>query len=515
MTHQPNNHHKGIEHESDFEASLTIPHDADLLSAETRIVEPKAEAPKPAAVPDAKQPAWIGKKMGQFKLLRLIGQGNMGMVIQAVDVNLQRIVALKVLRKKIMGERSEKHVEQFLREARAAARIEHPNVVHIYEINQHQGWWYIAMEMVQGDSLKRVIEAAGPLPPRQACPLIADAATALDIAHREGLIHRDIKPANLMITRNGRCKLTDFGLVRMGDPNDPFEFTSKTVGTPFFMAPEIIRRQKQTPAIDVYSLGCTLYYALTGTPPYKGKDMPDLLRKHLKEPIPDIRDKVPDASAGLSSLITRMLAKDPLERPSAADVAAALHAESIGSLPIESSGMSSTAESSILTEAIEKALDSYAEASGSRIFSKSSTGQAALSNGDQNRKMWIAVAKGVGVVTAAVLLIFISSVLVDSNSSSPKKPSAQGLRQRFPDAPDTYGVLAPGSGPRMPGNLSQPPAFSWIGKIDAADFQYVASREGVYYYAKDDPAAALITADNFVGYKTARQALTDGKTPAP
>ena len=124
----------------------------------------------------------------------------MGMVIQALDIHLQRLVALKVLRKRIAGLDEAKRVEQFLREARGAALIEHPNVVRIYEINQHAGWWYIAMEMVDGENMKQVVSAIGRLPPDRACPLIADAATALAVAHELAIIHRDVKPTNLMIT---------------------------------------------------------------------------------------------------------------------------------------------------------------------------------------------------------------------------------------------------------------------------------------------------------------------------
>ncbi|MHC4751277.1 MAG: serine/threonine-protein kinase, partial [Planctomycetota bacterium] len=254
-----NDQHKesqGPTDDAEFEASLVSDIDADLIEAETEIVEPQVVPRPPAQV--AKQPPWVGKVLGHFKLLRLIGEGKMGRVIQAQDVNLQRIVALKVLCKRLAGTDVQGYVNQFLREARAAAQIEHPNVVRVYEINQHDGWWYIAMEMLDAGNLRQVVKAAGPLSVPRACALIADAATGLAAAHQLGIIHRDIKPANLMLTRHGRCKLTDFGLVRLDDPNDPFDFTRRTVGSPAFMAPEIILRREQTPAIDIYSLGATL-----------------------------------------------------------------------------------------------------------------------------------------------------------------------------------------------------------------------------------------------------------------
>jgi serine/threonine protein kinase len=184
----------------------------------------------------------------------------MGLVIQAEDVHLKRIVALKVLRKQLAtSERGKKSIEQFIREARAAALIEHPNIVRVYEVNQHGEWWYIAMEMVTGNSLQAIVKAAGPLPASRACPIIADAATGLQVAHELGMIHRDIKPGNILVTRNGHGKVSDFGLVRIDDPDDPVDsYERQSIGTPYFMAPEIIRRGTIGPAVDIYSLGGTL-----------------------------------------------------------------------------------------------------------------------------------------------------------------------------------------------------------------------------------------------------------------
>jgi serine/threonine protein kinase len=209
---------KGLIDEAEFEASLIADIDSEMVSAETEIMDTSKIQIEKTNLPAEKiQPAWVGKRLGNFKLLRLIGEGKMGRVIQAQDINLQRIVALKILNKRIPGVDDQQRVLQFLREARAAARLEHPNVVRIYEINQHDGWWYIAMEMLEGKNLRTIVKAAGPLTQPRACTLIADASNALAAAHELGIIHRDIKPTNLMLTRSGRCKLTDFGLVRLDD----------------------------------------------------------------------------------------------------------------------------------------------------------------------------------------------------------------------------------------------------------------------------------------------------------
>jgi serine/threonine-protein kinase len=147
------------------------------------------------------------------------------------------------------------------------------------------------MEMVEGNSLQEIVKAAGCLPEGRACPIIADAALGLQAAHEVGMIHRDIKPGNILVTRNGRGKLTDFGLVRVDDPNDPDDaFAHRSIGTPLYMAPEIIRRQPISQAVDIYSLGATLYYTLTGCPPYSADKVEDVLDQHLHKAPPDIQE---------------------------------------------------------------------------------------------------------------------------------------------------------------------------------------------------------------------------------
>ena len=143
------NIHIELDDESDFQASLISDMQTSLTEGD-RDQAPAPAPPTPDTAPEETQPDWIGKVLGHFKLLRLIGQGSMGFVVQARDMHLKRIVALKILRRRIKGLPDEKRVLQFLREAQAAARIEHPNVIHVYEIDQHEGWWYLAMEWLEG-----------------------------------------------------------------------------------------------------------------------------------------------------------------------------------------------------------------------------------------------------------------------------------------------------------------------------------------------------------------------------
>ena len=491
--------------------------DEETVFAETLIAEsgltsaqPHTQTPPTAADTSLKQPPWVGKIMGHFKLLRLIGEGAMGKVIQAEDTNLRRIVALKVLRKQLTtGEKGKRAVEQFLREARAAASIEHPNIVRVYEINQHAGWWYIAMEMVEGNSLQEIVKAAGTLPAARACPIIADAALGLQVAHEVGMLHRDIKPGNILVTRNGRGKLTDFGLVRMDDPNDPIDaYAHKSIGTPLYMAPEIIRRQAISPAVDVYSLGATLYYTLMGRPPFMGEKMEDILDQHLHKAPPDIRDVLEQSSPTLAGLIQRMMAKEPNARPTAAEVAAMLHAESIAFYP-DTSGVSGPGGSTAGTnwqglghttrlETINNAATQIVELPKAKGF----RAWAAL------RKPW----RLAGI--AALLLVAVGLTVWYALPKTPRKPRPD-IRSLFPDAPRRYGTRNAGSLPEPGRRFTDTPAFSWRGKVDSSGCRFVASQTGRYYFSIDDERAIFIRADQWIGYQTAEQAQIDGKLPAP
>ncbi len=484
------NDERGAIDDAEFEASL--------VAGDTEIVEPRAvpaEAPK-----RVKQPAWAGKLLGHFKLLRLVGEGKMGRVIQARDVNLQRIVALKVLCKRLPGIAASKRVDQFFREARSAAQIDHPNVVHIYEINQHDGWWYIAMEMLEGGNLAQAIKAAGPLSAQKACAVIADAASALAVAHEMGILHRDIKPTNLMLTRQGRCKVTDFGLVHMDDPNDPFQFTHKAVGSPLFMAPEMILKREQTPAIDVYSLGATLFSALTGRAPYSGQTLEEVLKKHVKAPVPELRTHLPTCSQSLATLVSRCLAKSPGERPTAADVTAVLRAEAITGSVIDS-GTLGSGTSSLLRELVGSGVaDSGIGATGLRTPARSlGWGRILLAGG--------------GVLLLAVGVWLAVHYLRSPGGSRVVEPA--NLARFFPDAPESVGVRAAGEvAEAVAPDRDDPPAFSWLARIDPGEARFVASRQGRHFYPIDAPEAILIRAEDFLGYRSAEAAADDGKTPA-
>ena len=259
-------------------------------------------------------PAWQGKRVGRFRLVSELGRGAMGRVFRAEDTLLQRHVALKVLPKMLRRGSKTIAVERLISEARAAATLEHPHVVTVYEINESGGVYYIAMELLEGGSLRDIVKAAGPIDSARACLMCADAAGALAQAHELGIVHRDVKPANLMLTRSGRCKVADFGLARMDDAGDLSSALPESVGTPQFIAPELLKGIPASPRSDIYSLGATLWFLLTGHGPFEAETAAELLRKHLDEPLPDLADLRPDLPPGLVQAVNRAMAKRPSER---------------------------------------------------------------------------------------------------------------------------------------------------------------------------------------------------------
>jgi eukaryotic-like serine/threonine-protein kinase len=466
--------------ETEFEASLAS-------GSQTPPVSPQP-APAPRHQDFTLQlPSWAGKVLGHFKLLRRLGEGQMGMVIQAQDINLQRIVALKVINKRLPALDDNQRVLQFLREARAAAQIEHPNVVRIYEISQHKGWWYIAMEMIEGGNLRSLVKAAGPLPVPKACSLIADAADALAAAHSLGIIHRDIKPTNLMLTRQGRCKLTDFGLVRIDDPNDPFDFTDKAVGSPQFMAPEMISHRNVTSAVDVYGLANALWYALVGEAPYTGLKVEDILNKHLYTPVPDIRSVLPDCPPSLAALIMRAMSKEPSERPTASQFAVALRGETVGYQADESGTFGSSSRLVVPHPA-------SAEHESARLFIVSP-------------RFLLITAVLVGLLAGT---FGVTTLLIKARHSS------LAPARLFPNAPATYGILPPLALPQMvEPAISDNPPLAWAARPVTAEARFVASKSGKYFFPLGSPMAMLIRADSLVTYKSAADAVRDGRLPGP
>ena len=251
-------------------------------------------------------------RFGDYQILDELGAGGMGKVYRARDVSLERVVALKVL--PAGHAKDPTFVQRFVKEARAAARLNHPNIVQIYNFGSVEGTYYLAMEFVDGRSLgshlreRRFTEAEAIGIARQVCK-------ALAVAHAEGLIHRDIKPDNLMLTTRGEVKLVDLGIAKRLDEDQAITQTGHSMGTPHYISPEQIRGQKDIDArADIYSLGATLYHLVTGHTPYQGSSGAVVMSMHLVEPLPDPLQYAPGLSEGFCRVLRKMLAKDRQER---------------------------------------------------------------------------------------------------------------------------------------------------------------------------------------------------------
>ena len=326
------------------------------------------------------------RRLGKYRLKRKLGQGAMAVVFEAEDTLLQRPVALKVLLPgKHTGsgtgsepapalaettaetERDEfaqtrKQARRLMHEARAAAALDHPAIVRIHELDEHDGLPYIAMERVDGVDLKRRLDEAGPLPVDEACHLVAQAARAVQYAHDRGVVHGDLKPANRIRTPTPTptptpdispsaigvtaqpgvdsadgsrqlagplagpgVKITDFGVARRWQAKDILSEKRTFTGTPAFVSPQVARGEPATPASDIYSLGCTLYMLLTGKPVFQADSRRVVLKMQIRDPVPDVRDLRPDVPEAVAAVIRTATAKPPEQRyPSAAAFADAL-----------------------------------------------------------------------------------------------------------------------------------------------------------------------------------------------
>ena len=206
---------------------------------------------------------WLGKKIGRYRVDAILGTGAVGHVYRGHDEQLGRDVALKILPKP-KGKKTTLRVKLFIQEARAAARLQHPNIVTIHEVGLDGQYYFFAMEVVEGGTLKDLTLALGRLSPARACFLLSQAAHALAYAHAHGVIHRDIKPDNLMMDRRGVLKVADFGLAEIGEVDIMKLYQGRPIGTPGYIAPEMARGEGASALSDIYCLGLCLYHALTG-----------------------------------------------------------------------------------------------------------------------------------------------------------------------------------------------------------------------------------------------------------
>ncbi|MGW1076209.1 protein kinase domain-containing protein [Streptomyces sp. NPDC002537] len=255
----------------------------------------------------------------RYRLGELLGRGGMGEVWEARDEVLGRQVAVKLL---LGDEGDDSAASRFQLEARTAARLNHPQVVAVYDFGSWDGRFYLVMELVRGPSLAQELSARGPLAPDRVARIAAQAAAGLAAAHRQGVVHRDVKPGNLMLDADGTLKIGDFGIARFVDETSAaLTRVGQIVGTSTYLAPERCLGRVAGPASDVYALGCVLYQLLIGRPPFWAESPTALLYLHVDSaPEPPRRHRA-DLPPAFESYLLRMLAKQPEERPTAEETA--------------------------------------------------------------------------------------------------------------------------------------------------------------------------------------------------
>ena len=248
--------------------------------------------------------------IGKYHIIELVGEGAMGVVYRANDSVLDRTVAIKVMNESIA--RQDDLRKRFLHEAQAAASLQHPNVVCIYDLGDFNGHLFIAMEFIQGVDLEKLLETGEPIALQARLDIIIDVLTGLTFAHKRGIIHRDIKPANIRVTEDGRAKIMDFGVAHLSSSS--MTSTGSFLGTPSYMAPEQITEGKTSPATDIFAVGGVLYQLLTQMRPFEAPTLQNLFFRIITETPKPVSELVPGLPPALDRIVAKAMAKEPSDR---------------------------------------------------------------------------------------------------------------------------------------------------------------------------------------------------------
>lgn len=279
------------------------PDDAEVPRAERK---PQPKGRVPVRIPRGLIPG--------YELERWLGEGTMGAVFKGRQISLDRPVAIKVLTPHLA--QNDKFLARFQREARAVAKLNHPNVVSGIDVGEAQGYRYFVMEFVEGRTVAELVAHHGKLDPMEAARIVRQVAEALDHAHRNGMVHRDVKPANIIIaSKTGAAKLCDLGLAKEVGEDGSDTLEGRAFGTPLYISPEQARGDRGIDIrSDIYSLGATFFEAVAGRPPFEGTNPPVVMTKHLNEPLPSLAALVPGVPPGVVAVIERMMEKDREDR---------------------------------------------------------------------------------------------------------------------------------------------------------------------------------------------------------
>ena len=253
-----------------------------------------------------------GQKINdRYQIVKTIGEGGMANVYLAYDTILERNVAVKVLRGDLAND--EKFVRRFQREALSASSLSHPNIVEVYDVGEDNGVYYIVMEYIEGKHLKQLIKKRGKLTLNEVIDIMLQVTDGIACAHDSYIIHRDIKPQNIMILDSGIVKITDFGIA-MALNSTQLTQTNSVMGSVHYLPPEQASGKGSTVQSDIYSMGILMYELLSGKLPFRGDNAVEIALKHLKEPLPSIREECPDLPQAVENVILKACAKNPKNR---------------------------------------------------------------------------------------------------------------------------------------------------------------------------------------------------------
>jgi eukaryotic-like serine/threonine-protein kinase len=324
----------------------------------------------------------------RYRLDRSLGNGGMGEVFEATDLTLHRSVAVKLMSPSLVQDEPAR--ARFLREARALAQVNSPNVVAVYDAGEDAERPYLVMELVEGTTLERELVGSGRVEPARAVAIATDIASGLAAAHERGIVHRDVKPSNVFLTPSDAAKIGDFGIARLERPDATLTLTGQTFGSPPYMAPEQATGGKVDARADLYSLGCVLFQMLVGRRPFSGDDAVSLVYQHVHSTPPRVDSLVPAVPAELGALVAGLMAKDPDDRPASAEEVR----RALGSVPTEPSARTTTTATAVLP-------------------------RRALELGRRRKPWWPVAAVIVGVVALLALLIALLSGGDPGPASSP------------------------------------------------------------------------------------------------
>lgn len=254
---------------------------------------------------------FLGKEIGGCMLYEKVGEGGMGAVYKAKHLSLDKVVAVKIM---LLSMTTEEQKKRFIREARSAAKLDHPNIVGVLNVGEEEGYHYIVMQFITGTSVGDILKSAGAIELERATKIVRDTALALKDAHSQNIIHRDIKPDNIIVTGDGQTKVVDFGLARDVESVGEVTRTGQILGTPFFMAPEQFSGANVDNRADIYALGVTFYYMISGQKPFVGNTPFEVMMAHMNNPITPLKETMPGIPDEIDQVIANMTAKAPEDR---------------------------------------------------------------------------------------------------------------------------------------------------------------------------------------------------------